>query len=152
MKNIDSIRKPEIFAYIRNYLPSLILFIGIFGSIFNRYILFATMFTYGMLFVFALICFLLDKENPLRIETPDGSNEPYHPTVIYFSKAWRDYRYWMAYTPFPISAKPYPDRWECPCVMASHNGIDWSWPDKKRFIDDLMSSKLKTEVTFRIPI
>src|SRR5690625_3150856 len=68
---------------------------------------------------------------PFSIKTFDGSNEPYHPSVVYFSDpdGWNGCRSWMAYTPFPISnVPPYRDRWECPSILRSPDGQDWRKP------------------------
>ena len=46
--------------------------------------------------------FLLFGKTPLEIKTPDGYNEPYHPSVLYFENGWKGYRYWMAFTPMPM--------------------------------------------------
>lgn len=75
------------------------------------------------------ICFLKSKA-PLSIETPDGYNEPYHPSVVFFENGWHGYHYWMAFTPMPKKAanNPYIDRWECPCVYASNDGIHFEMP------------------------
>lgn len=72
----------------------------------------------------------LSKEiiNPLYIQTWDGSNEPYHPSVLYFPKGWNGAQYWMAYTPFPVESQGYRDRWECPSIAISNDGINWTLP------------------------
>src|SRR5690625_2241766 len=68
---------------------------------------------------------------PFYIETFDGSNEPYHPAVVYFTnpEGWNGYRFWMVHTPFPIANKPpYRARWECPSILRSPDGQDWRKP------------------------
>ena len=65
------------------------------------------------------------NQKPLEIKTFDGSDSPYHPSVIYFEDAWKGYKYWMAETPFSPKCKPYEDRNECPSIHVSNNGIDW---------------------------
>ena len=65
------------------------------------------------------------NQSPLKISTFDGSNSPYHPSVLYFENGWNGYKYWMAETPFSPQCKPYMDRNECPSIHISNNGIDW---------------------------
>ena len=66
--------------------------------------------------VYEFIKYIRNYKGPLNISTPDGSKQPYHPSVLYFEGGWCGYKYWMAYTPFPIGALPYRDRWEYPCI------------------------------------
>lgn len=65
------------------------------------------------------------NQKPLDIKTFDGSDSPYHPSVLYFKDGWNGYKYWMAETPFSPQCKPYMDRNECPSIHVSNNGIDW---------------------------
>ena len=88
----------------------------------------------GLYFISILIEYIrfsVSKEVPLKIETPDGYNEPYHPSVLFFENGWHGYRYWMAFTPMPLKAShnPYTDRWECPCVYASNDGKTFVSPE-----------------------
>lgn len=67
---------------------------------------------------------------PLRICTFDGSNSPYHPSVLFFAEGWNGYRYWMAETPFaPVIRTTYRDRNECPSIHVSNDGIHWTEPE-----------------------
>lgn len=82
--------------------------------------------------------YLSVSQSPLSIETFDGSNSPYHPTVVYFKTSWNGYHYWMAETPYPIDAEPYKDRWECPSVHVSNDGFLWKSISPESFpLDDL---------------
>lgn len=77
---------------------------------------------------FATLWFKLKPYNqkPLDIKTFDGSNSPYHPTVLYFENGWNGYKYWMAETPFSPKCKPYEDRNECPSIHVSDDGFKWT--------------------------
>lgn len=83
--------------------------------------------------VFAIVIYFIYQwirlapynQAPLDIKTFDGSNSPYHPSVLYFKEGWNGYKYWMAETPFSPQCKPYMDRNECPSIHVSNNGIDW---------------------------
>ena len=66
------------------------------------------------------------NQGPLEIKTFDGSNSPYHPSVLYFDNGWNGYKYWMAETPFSPKCKPYEDRNECPSIHVSNDGINWA--------------------------
>lgn len=66
------------------------------------------------------------NQTPLKIKTFDGSDSPYHPSVLYFEKGWNGYKYWMTETPFSPNSKPYRDRNECPSIHVSNDGITWS--------------------------
>ena len=84
-----------------------------------------------------------ENQNPLSIRTPDGSDQPYHPSVVRLEEPICGYRYWMAFTPFPIGAKPYRDRWEYPCVVASNDGVRWEYPEGKvEPLDDLTEDEI----------
>ena len=83
-------------------------------------------------------------KTPLEIQTPDGSGEPFHPSVVFFEKPWNGYRYWMGFTPYPVNKPPYRDRWECPCVVASNDGIRWKYPDTCSFLDDLTEEQIQS--------
>lgn len=81
------------------------------------------------------------KLNPLYISTPEGYNQPYHPSVLYLDNGWNGYKYWMAQTPYPIGGTPYRDRWEYPCIYASHDGVDWK-PIGNNPIDNLTQTEI----------
>ena len=69
------------------------------------------------------------NQAPLYIKTFDGSDSPFHPTVLYFPTGWNGHCYWMSESPYPPKALPYRDRWECPCIHVSDDGIHWYEPD-----------------------
>ena len=73
----------------------------------------------------------------LTISDFSGYNQPYHPSVLYFQNGFGSYQYWMVQTPFPIGGLPYRDRWECPCIYYSNDGIRWETSQKINPIDDL---------------
>ena len=76
------------------------------------------------------------NQNPLDIKTFEGSNCPYHPSVLYFKDKWNNYKYWMIETPYKYGATPYRDRYECPSLHTSNDGIEWTEITKNP-IDDL---------------
>lgn len=82
------------------------------------------------------------NQSPLKIKTFDGSNSPYHPSVLYFENGWNGYKYWMAETPFSPQCKPYMDRNECPSIHVSNNGVDWE-EIAINPIDDLNKQEVK---------
>jgi hypothetical protein len=102
----------------------------------------------AMYVAISFIMFCRSFSGKIKIKTPDGSDEPYHPSVIYFKNGWNGFKYWMAFTPFPIKAMPYHARWECPCVIASNDGKKWSYPKDMAFIDDLKANQISHEDYF----
>jgi len=97
--------------------------------------------------------FTIIKNNPyakpLFIEDFSGYNQPYHPSVCYIPEGFAGYTYWMVQTPFPKGKLPYRDRWECPCVYASNNGIDWT--PIKNPLDDLTEAEIANGDYFSDP-
>ncbi len=92
------------------------------------------------------------NQRPLVIKTFDGSNQPYHPSVIFVDKGWNGYRYWMAETPYPIGGEPYRDRWECPQIHVSEDGKIWCSPSNKLCpIDDLNEEEIFRKDYFSDP-
>lgn len=51
------------------------------------------------------------SQTPLKIKTFDGSDQPYHPSVMYSANGWNGFQYWMVLTPYPMQKAPYKDRW-----------------------------------------
>jgi hypothetical protein len=92
---------------------------------------------YIALVIIALALFILWKwhalapynQKPLQIETFDGLDSPYHPSVLFFENGWNGWRYWMAETPFSSYSQPYRDRNECPSIHVSMDGIHWQIPE-----------------------
>lgn len=68
------------------------------------------------------------NQRPLKIETFDGLDSPYHPSVLYFENGWNGWKYWLAETPFSPLCKPYRDRNECPSIHVSNDGVSWFSP------------------------
>ena len=81
------------------------------------------------------------NQAPLDIKTPDGYDQPYHPSVLFFENGWCGYRYWMAASPWPIGGEPYRDRWEYPCIYASNDGVNWNLIGENP-LDDLTESEI----------
>lgn len=65
------------------------------------------------------------NQEALKIKTFDGTDSPYHPSVLYFKDGWNGYKYWMAETPFSPKSKPYRDKNECPSIHVSDDGVTW---------------------------
>ncbi len=98
--------------------------------------------------VYEFIKYIRNYKGPLNISTPDGSKQPYHPSVLYFEGGWCGYKYWMAYTPFPIGALPYRDRWEYPCICASNDGVNWNDINDEQPLDDLTMNQIQNRDYF----
>ncbi len=95
--------------------------------------------------VFVLIdfvVFVLFFKGPLNIKTPDGYDQPYHPSVVFFESGWNGWKYWMAFTPYPVGGEPYMDCWENPCVIVSQDGVHWQYPGKMEFLDELTNEQI----------
>jgi len=69
------------------------------------------------------------NQAPLFIKTFDGSNSPYHPSVLFFKTPWNNFKYLLVQTPFnfklPAKGEKYRDRYECPSISVSGDGINW---------------------------
>ena len=98
--------------------------------------------------IYELIKYFKNHKGPLNISTPDGLNQPYHPSVLYFEEGWCGYKYWMAYTPFPIGALPYRDRWEYPCICVSNDGVSWKDANNDQPLDDLTRNQIEDKDYF----
>ena len=68
------------------------------------------------------------NQSPLKIQTFDGLNSPFHPSVLYFADGWNGWKYWMVETPFSPKCRPYVDRNECPSIHVSNDGKNWAEP------------------------
>ena len=82
---------------------------------------------FGIVLYLLFLWINLQKYNqaPLDVKTFEGTNSPYHPDVVWFSKKWGGWNYWMVETPYSPKTKPYRDRYECPSVHVSNDGINW---------------------------
>jgi hypothetical protein len=72
---------------------------------------------------------LKNADQPLLIQTYDGSDQVVHPSIIDFQNEygideWSGYRYWMVLTPYPFGQ----DQYENPSLYASHDGFKWDVP------------------------
>jgi len=69
----------------------------------------------------------INADTPLNIPSyvGDVDNEVTHPSVVYFNKPFNGYKYWMAFTPYPLGNKIY----ENPSIVASNDGINWVVPN-----------------------
>lgn len=103
-------------------------------------------------YCYEFLSFEKHNQTPLDIRTFEGSNQPYHPSVVFTNKPWNGHKYWMAETPYPMYALPYKDRWECPTIHFSDNGIDWESPSKTiKPIDDLDTHQIENHDFFSDP-
>lgn len=90
--------------------------------------------------LFVIVCFCIViymgwkkltryNQSPLYIKTFDGSNSPYHPSVLYKENGFAGYNYIMSETPFylslPNDGENYRDQFECPSIHFSNDGIYW---------------------------
>jgi hypothetical protein len=72
---------------------------------------------------------------PTPTDAADG--QATHPAVVYTEDEFGGYAYWMAMTPYPGSD----DAQEDPCIVASHDGINWVVPSGlTNPIDDMPGS------------
>ena len=131
---------------ILRYLPSIVLLailvIACLSLAINKFLFIFCLIVVLFIFFAEFIYYLLTYKREINIETPDGSNQPYHPSVLFFEHGWNGWKYWMAFTPMPIGKEPYTDRWECPCVVVSNDGVNWQYPDKKQYLDDLTEEEI----------
>lgn len=94
------------------------------------------------------------NNTPAPIYIPDFSktNQPYHPSVLYFANGWNGYKYWMANTPYPIGVGPYRDRWESVHIYCSNDGVYWEVPKgSSNPIDDLTNGEIENQDFFSDP-
>ena len=92
------------------------------------------------------------NQSPLELKTQEGTGQAYHPSVVFFKEPWFGYEYWMVQTPYPIGVPPYRDRWECPSIHMSHDGLNWRIPEGlKNPIDDLSASEIANKDFFSDP-
>lgn len=94
------------------------------------------------------------NEKPLNIQTFDGSNSPYHPSVKYNKDGFGGYEYIMAETPFyltlPSVGDKYRDQFECPSLHYSHDGIHWEEIGENP-IDKLTQEEIRNRDYFSDP-
>lgn len=103
-------------------------------------------------FLFIIFFHIKYNKSALSITTFDGNNQPYHPSVLYRNYNWNSSKYWMAITPYPMNAQPYRDRWECPCIYHSNNGIDWNISSSDTYpLDDLNEKEINSKDFFSDP-
>lgn len=117
--------KTRILNCIHRYTPSTC-FLGliVISIIHNKKIIFIV--TLFAIFLYECIKTVVCHKGALDIISPtpvEIKSQPYHPSVCFFKEGWNGYKYWMAFTPMPKEALPYPDRWENPCLVASMDGI-----------------------------
>lgn len=104
-------------------------------------------------YLYEFVLFGNINQSPLDITTYDGSNQPYHPSVVFINEGWQGHRYWMVETPYPIGGLPYRDRWECPTIHVSDDGTKWCSPanDDLKPIDDLTDDSILSKDYFSDP-
>lgn len=90
---------------------------------------------------------------PLYINTFDGAGDCLHPSVCFVEGGVGTSirRYWMAYTPL-TNKSPYVDRWECPCIAFSEDGVTWYAPSlTTNPIDNLTTEEITNKDYFSDP-
>lgn len=133
------------------YLPSILFLFSIAVGIFRRDYVWVILFV-TFIFVFELLIFVFTYKGEIELVTPDGYNQIYHPSVLHFRNGFHGWKYWMAYSPYPIGGKPYMDRWENPCVVVSNDGVKWSYPNNTiKFIDDISPEQIENRNYFSDP-
>lgn len=138
-------KKKRIVNLLCRYLPSIIFLTAAVGLLIICGVAAAIIFA-AVVIAAELTAYIFFCKGGLKIKTPDGYDEPYHPSVLYFENSWNGWKYWMAFTPMPHSAEPYPDRWENPCVVVSKDGIRWEYPDGKvQPLEDLSDIQIKNK-------
>jgi hypothetical protein len=55
----------------------------------------------------------------------------------------------MALSPYPVNGKPYRDRWECPCIYFSQDGLHWQ--ENTNPIDNLTEDEISRREFFSDP-
>jgi hypothetical protein len=80
------------------------------------------------------------EANYLTLNDFSGYNQAYHPSVVYVVDKFAGYKYWMVQSPYPIGGTPYRDRWECPVIYKSNNGVEWIVVANP--LDDLTSNEI----------
>ena len=90
--------------------------------------------------------------NPIYLQTMDKTNQPMHPSVIYIPTGIYGYKYWMVETPLPYGTGVYQDRWECPHIHCSKDGVEWETPNGLiNPIDDLTTEEISSGDYFSDP-
>lgn len=82
------------------------------------------------------------NSNPIVLDNNINHLQGYHPKVIFFSKSFNGYKYWMAYTPYPKKDT----KKENPCIIASNDLIHWRTP--QGLINPLDVPKISNANTF----
>lgn len=62
---------------------------------------------------------------PLEFRNYLGNIENIHPKVLFFEDGWHGFKFWMAYTPYPLGSISA----ENPCIAVSNDGWNWTVPD-----------------------
>lgn len=105
----------------------------------------------GRRLIFKIPRFKKSSLKPLILNDFSGYNQPFHPSVLYIKDDLFGYKYWMVQTPLPIGGLPYRDRWECPCIYWSNDGINWETNESNNPIDDLSSAEINNGDYFSDP-
>lgn len=140
---------------IKKIYPSLLVLLSVvllILGLYNSFFLFLGISLLCIITILEWVIVSIFEKSKLSIVTPDGSNEPLHPSVIYTgTNRLNGFCYWMAFTPYPIKSKIYRDRYECPCVISSNDGLKWNYPGDVRYIDDLTDKQILEKDYFSDP-
>lgn len=87
-----------------------------------------SLLVFGLLIATASITCLAQYSAPtfqeVKLVNYLGNKENIHPKVLYFEKGWKGYKFWMAYTPYPLGVSSH----ENPCIAISNDGVHWESP------------------------
>lgn len=68
----------------------------------------------------------------LNLTSVYGDNEAYHPDILYFENGWNNYKYWLAFTPYPRVKdvnKNGDEKKENPHIKVSNDMKKWAFPE-----------------------
>ncbi len=84
------------------------------------------------------------NNEPYELYLPDfsGTDEPWHPSVIYIKEGFAGYKYWLTQSVYPNKPdlNEQKDRYEVPIVYKSNDGINWIVVANP--LDDLTESEI----------
>lgn len=144
--------KKRVWKALCRYVPSAMFICFLFLITLNPFFLYAVILQFVFEALRTLICYKGSLDIATPTPPPGIASQPYHPSVQYFLNGWNGYKYWMAFTPMPKEADPYPDRWENPCIVVSNDGIHWDYCDSViKPLDDLTEEEIANKSYFSDP-
>lgn len=64
----------------------------------------------------------LSELERIDVPTPYNTTTGVHPSILYFPNSFKGYKFWMAFTPYPMVER------ENPCILASNDGKNFVVP------------------------